>query len=374
MTDCQGHFSTDNGRHRKLVENLAAVPRVRLATLPTPFQWLDRLSEELGGPRIGVVRDDLTGLAFGGNKIRQLEYLLAPAVASGADLLVAGGGARQSNHARACAAAARALGMRSIILVKPGTGRGDTSGNALITDFLADEVRIIPDLARGAADRLQELETRRPIFEQVAEQARQAGARPYMLIGTSVPLGVLGYVSAALEFEQTLREAGVSADALAATSMGATHAGLALAADLLGSSHQVTGMAYAPHGGQGKRWVYDLALGAAELLGMQTRLTTDDIDQDESAAGPGYGLPSPAVTEAIWLCGRTEGLLLDPVYSGKGMAGLIAKIRRGEFAAGHTVVFIHTGGLPALFARPDELLAARAGTRHERRSRARTAR
>lgn len=339
-------------RHR-----LDALPRVALAATPTPLHELPRLSERLG-VRVLVKRDDLTGLAFGGNKIRQLEFFVGEARAAGADTFVAGGSFAQSNHARACAAAARAAGLAPIVLVRPGAAPGvdDANGNALLTHYLAEEVRVVDALAdvpRG--DRLGEVAARRASFETVVAELRGQGRRPYALVGSSTALGVMGYVAATLELEEQRVGQGLEFSTAFVSSLGVTHAGLECGRRALGAPWSVVGVAYQPTQGRGAGWVRELMDGAAELLGL--RLDTEDVVSDDRAAGEAYGTPTAASREALGLAARSDALLLDPVYTAKGFAGLIQWIREGRVPQGDTVVFVHTGGLPALFAYGDELRA-----------------
>jgi D-cysteine desulfhydrase family pyridoxal phosphate-dependent enzyme len=337
---------------------LEELPRQELAIAPTPIHDLPRLSDRLG-VRVLVKRDDLTGLAFGGNKIRQLEFFVGEAVARGADVLVAGGSFAQSNHARACAAAARAAGLRSVILVRPGAAAGieAQSGNALLTHLLADEVREVEALAsvpRG--DRLAEVTGRRAVFEAVADDLRAQGLRPYVLVGSSVPLGAMGYVAAALELQTQRRALGIDFSAVFVASQGVTQAGLELGSRLLEEPWRVIGIAYQPTDGRGAEWVRELMAGAADILGVEA--PDGEVVNDEDSSGPAYGTPTAESREALALAARTDAVLVDPVYSAKGLAGLIRWVREGRIAQGETVLFLHTGGLPALFAYVDEVRAA----------------
>jgi 1-aminocyclopropane-1-carboxylate deaminase/D-cysteine desulfhydrase-like pyridoxal-dependent ACC family enzyme len=340
----------------ELGDRLARLPRVALATLPTPIQELHHLSRELG-VRILVKRDDLTGLALGGNKVRQAEFFVGEAIAAGSDVIVAGGSFAQSNHARVCAAAARAAGLGAIILVRPGEGptADAATGNALLTRLIADEVRTVAalgDVPRG--DRLAEVEHRTAVFESVARELRAQGQRPYVLVGSSTPIGVMGYVNAALELREQRRELDLEFSKLFVTSLGVTQAGLELGSRTLGEPYEVVGIAYQPTGGRGAEWIEQLMEGAAALLGIDLPSGTSIVNED-ATAGPGYGVADASAWEAIALGARSESLLLDPVYTAKGFAGLLQWIRDGRVRRGDSVLFIHTGGLPGLFAYGSEL-------------------
>jgi D-cysteine desulfhydrase family pyridoxal phosphate-dependent enzyme len=328
-----------------------------LATVPTPVHELPNLSRNLG-VRLLVKRDDLTGLAFGGNKVRQLEFFLGDAIASGADVIVAGGSFRQSNHARVCAAAARAAGLGSVILVRAGGARTGSSitGNALLTRLLADEVRVVPELNEiSREDRLLELRQRSDVFAAVADELRRAGRKPYVLLGSSLPLGALGYVGAAIELHEQRLASGLDFSKLFVTSLGATQAGLELGSRLLGDSYKIIGMAYQPSAGSAADGIRTLIDGAAELMGADAALTEVEPINDDAAAGPRYGVLNDRARAALALAARADGLLLDPIYTAKGFAGMVEWIRDGRVRQGETVLFVHTGGLPALFAYADEL-------------------
>jgi 1-aminocyclopropane-1-carboxylate deaminase/D-cysteine desulfhydrase-like pyridoxal-dependent ACC family enzyme len=334
---------------------LALLPRVPLAATPTPLQELRALSRETG-VRILVKRDDLTGLAFGGNKVRQAEFFLGAAVRAGADVVIAGGSYAQSNHARVSAAAARAAGLRAVILVRPGEGRAadTTTGNALVTLQIADEVRVLNELGdvpRG--DRLGEVVHRQAIFDRVAGELRAEGATPYVLVGSSTGLGVMGYIAGAIELHEQLAALGVEPTAVFVTSLGVTQAGLELGARLLGDAHRVVGIAYQPApAARAAGWVRELLREGATVLGVDTPETVDVIS-DTRQAGDHYGAVTDAMLETIRLVAHSESLMLDPVYSAKGFAGMLDWIREGRVAQGATVVFVHTGGLPSLFAYHD---------------------
>jgi 1-aminocyclopropane-1-carboxylate deaminase/D-cysteine desulfhydrase-like pyridoxal-dependent ACC family enzyme len=342
----------------ELTTLLAALPRMSLAAIPTPLRELPRLTAELRGPRIFIKQDDLSGLAFGGNKIRQLEFFIGEALADKADVLIAGGNFAQSNHSRAAAAAARAAGLIPVIAVRPGGNQPHGGGNALLTRLLAADVRVINELGQTPRhDRLAEVQARKFWFERLANEYRQRGHRPYVLLGTSVPLGVMGYVLAAIEMRHQFDALRIDPNWIVVASMGVTQAGLVLGRRLLGETYSVVGMAYQPTGGLGGTWITNLCMGAASLLGVHLELDHADVVNDDREAGEEYGVLSAGSRAAFDLVLATEGLFLDPVYGAKGMAGLIRWIREGRITSSDTVVFIHTGGLPALFAYGNQLLS-----------------
>jgi len=338
----------------RLEDRLAALPRYRLVAAPTPLQPLRRLSEHLGGPDLWVKRDDLTGLAFGGNKVRQMEFFVGEAKAQGADVLIGGGSYAQSNHARIVSAAARFAGLEPVIVVRPGGSIGRYGGNALLTRMLCSDVRVVAELADAPRDRLAEVEARRAIFDAIADEYRGRGRKPYCIYGSSDPLGVMGYVAAAGELQRQFDEAGVAPQCVVVTSLGATQAGLELGSRLLGASWHVWGLAYQPVDGAGDATVARLFNEAARLLGLDLSVATRDLINRDEWSGPGYAAPSPQSREAMRLSATLEALILDPVYSAKGMAGLIATIRSGVFRRDRPVVFVHTGGQVGLFAHCEE--------------------
>jgi len=337
-------------RLRRAVE---ALPRVRIAVTPTPLQAAPRLGAAVGIRSLFVKREDLTGLAFGGNKARELEYLIAEAVRSGADTFVAGGGVAQSNHARQCAAAARAAGLRPVLVLRRGL-RGDAAtGNQLITRLLCDEIHWVDD-----DPEVEDRQSTSARMDEVAAELAAAGHRPWVLHSSMHPLAAAAYVAAGIELIDQLDAVGVHDAHLVCTSMGATHVGLRMAVDTIRPSWKVTAIGWRP-----------LLPGLEEQLrrlAAETAATLEvDVDVAESGyrtidfGGPAYGVSSPSGNAAIRLAARTEGLLLDPVYTGKGLAGLIDAVATGTIDGAAAVVFVHTGGAPALFAYGDELVDSR---------------
>jgi D-cysteine desulfhydrase family pyridoxal phosphate-dependent enzyme len=329
--------------------SLGAQPRFRLATLPTPLQEAPRLRAALGGegrcPKILIKRDDLTGLAFGGNKARKLEFLVADALARGATWLVTAG-AVQSNHARQTAAAARLAGLGVTLVLTTKVERPPVQGNLLLDRLLDADVRFVPSgTSEDAA------------MEEVAAELRGRGERPYVIpVGGSNPIGALGYVAATLEMAGQLYALGESPASLYyANGSRGTQAGLVLGARMFGAPYEVRGIAVSGGDEEKRPRALRIAEEAAARLNSPARLTAGELHNDEGQIGPGYGIATPACLEAIALLARHEAIFLDPVYSGKAMAGLIADIRRGAIAPRETVLFLHTGGSPALFAQVEAL-------------------
>jgi D-cysteine desulfhydrase family pyridoxal phosphate-dependent enzyme len=326
---------------------LATLPRYPLATLPTPLHRVRNLETALGPrcPRIYLKRDDLTGLAFGGNKARKLEYLLADALANEATTLVTEG-AVQSNHARITAAAAAIAGLRSLLVLDARHG-SDIAGNLLLDHLLGTEVRIVPDKAARTA-----------LMASIGDELRAAGERPYVIpTGGSVPIGATGYVNMVAELLAQLVSCGEAPSRLyfATGSMG-TQAGLVVGARAFSAPFVVYGVAVEHPVEQLIADGVALAKGTAELLGLGQGFDATDIAIDGGFIGADYGVPTEEGTEAIRLLARTEAVFLDPVYSGKAMAALISHARAGDLDPNEAVVFLHTGGGPSLFATGTALL------------------
>ena len=326
----------------------ASVPaRAALGVFPTPLALLPRLSESLRGPRILVKRDDLSGLALGGNKVRKLEYLAADALARGCDCLVTGGAA-QSNHCRQTAAAAAALGLGCHLALAGGRPEAP-SGNFLLDLLLGAQIHW------SGPDRKGE---RIPL---IAAELRAAGRNPYVIpYGGSNEIGALGFVAAAGELAAQLGAAGEQVDAIVfASSSGGTQAGLVVGARLHKLRSAVVGIAIdkgeAGEGPFAER-VLELAEKAASIAAPGERFAPADIVLKEGYVGGGYGVVGELERRAIRLAARTEGLLLDPVYTGRAFGALVDLIEKGEFTRGQTVLFWHTGGAPALFSYASSLI------------------
>jgi len=332
---------------------LSRFPRLTLAHLPTPLEPLERLGDHLagqpgGGPRLYVKRDDCTGLASGGNKTRKLEFLLAEALEQGCDTIVTEGG-RQSNHVRQTAAAAARLGLACELVLQEAhfwdDPDYDVSGNIFLD-------RLLGATLHGVACEAD----RKSGMARVAEAITRRGGKPYVIpAGGSTALGGLGYAGCAFEIAAQAETLGITVDHIVLASgsggtQGGLVAGLLAIADGGGGAIPALGIDIDadPEGVPAR--VRAVAEGTAGLLDVTGGVPLSAVAVNSDYAGQAYGAPTEAMVEAVTLLARLEGLLLDPVYSGKAMAGLIDLVRRGFFAADDTVVFIHTGGLPALFA------------------------
>jgi L-cysteate sulfo-lyase len=322
---------------------LAALPRTSLGFFPTPIHPLPNLSARLGGPTLWVKRDDQTGLATGGNKTRKLEFLVAAALQQHADTLITVG-APQSNHARQTAAAAAKAGLKSALVLR-GAAPTDRTGNILLDDLIGAEV-----FWAGA----------RPLDEVAAEVAEELSARgqqPYLIpLGGSNPIGAAGYAAALVEFVEQMKATGTSFDAIVfATSSGGTQSGMVLGAKLCSYAGRVLGISVDHRADQLTRLLVDLANATARHIGEGFTFSAQDFEVNDRYLGGGYAVMGEPEREAIRLCAQAEGLLVDPVYTGRAMAGLIDLIRRGEFRSGQNVLFWHTGGTAALFAYATQL-------------------
>jgi D-cysteine desulfhydrase family pyridoxal phosphate-dependent enzyme len=313
---------------------MSPIPRLHFAHLPTPIEELPRLSATLGGPRILVKRDDQTGLAFGGNKTRKLEFLVAEAQEQGATMLISAG-AIQSNHCRQTAAAAARYGFKCTLVL---TGRmpNQPSANLLLDQLFGARIVTVAD----RKDRDQ-------ILQETFETAASEGKNPYLVpYGGSSSTGALGYAFAVDEFMQQ----GVHADWFVfGTSSGGTHAGLVLGQRVFGFKGRVLGISIDESEDWLKTHVSALASSASERLGERIRFDSSEVLANADYCAAGYGVLTEAEREAVRLFARTEGLL-DPVYTGRAAAGMINLIRKGFFKKDETVLFWHTGGGPALFA------------------------
>ena len=328
---------------------LACQPRLSLATLPTPLYDAIRLREALGGPlkcpRILIKRDDLTTLGLGGNKARKLEYLVADAKAQGATTLITTG-AVQSNHARMTAAAACVAGMRCVLVLTTTTETPAIAGNLLLDKLYGAEIRMVPSI-----DPMFAVGNDEPVVAEVVAAEKDAGRVPYVIpVGGSSGVGVLGYVAGSAELVDQLSEANVSPSRLyyASGSRG-TQAGLTLGAKLCAAPYRVYGVAVS--GGEPEKIerARRIANEAATRLGLPERLDVAELVTDQNFIGEGYGIPTEAALEAISLVARAEAIALDPCYTSKAMAALLHHVRSGDLAPSDCVVFLHTGGMPALF-------------------------
>jgi L-cysteate sulfo-lyase len=326
---------------------------VRFAHLPTPLEPLPGLTEQLtredgSGPTLWIKRDDCTGLAGGGNKTRKLEYLLGDALAQDADTLVTQG-AIQSNHVRQTAAAAAIFSLKCEIILEARTGSNavdyNRSGNVLLDELLGARHRTVA----GGSDMNAEL-------AKVAAEVAAAGGRPYVIPGGgSNAIGALGYAECALELVTQANEMGLEIDRIVtATGSAGTHAGLVAGLAVMGANIPVLGIGVRAPKDVQEANVFRLAQETAALFGHADRVTRDMVVADCDYVGAGYGLIDSAVIDALKTIARSDAILLDPVYTGKAMKGLIALSKAGKFD-GETVVFLHTGGAQGLFAYQSEM-------------------
>ncbi|MFQ5578771.1 MAG: D-cysteine desulfhydrase family protein [Anaerolineae bacterium] len=319
-----------------LTKNL---PRLRLAHLPTSLEPLPRLSGALGGPEVWVKRDDQTGLAGGGNKTRKLEYLAAAAQAEGCDTLITGGAA-QSNHCRQTAAAAARLGLRCALVL--GGHPAEATGNVLLDQLLGAELVWTGDIPRDA------------MMQATFEREQAAGRKPYLIpYGGSNPIGAAAYAAAVQELAGQLADRNLPPfdRIIFASSSGGTHAGLAVGARALNLPTQILGISIdKPEVELTGKIVARLATQTAALLNLNHTFGADDLHANANYLGGGYGVMGTGETEAVNLFAKLEGVLLDPVYTGRAAAGMIDLIQKGVIGTGERVLFWHTGGMPALFA------------------------
>ncbi|THF67353.1 D-cysteine desulfhydrase [Pseudothauera nasutitermitis] len=327
--------------------HLARFPRVRLVHAPTPLEFLPRLTEQLGGPRLYIKRDDCTGLATGGNKTRKLEFLLGDALAQGATHIVTHG-ATQSNHVRQTAAAAARLGLQCTALLEARIADGSVeyrnSGNVFLDRLFGARLEHRP----AGLDMNAEV-------EQYAARLREQGEKAYAIPGGgSNHIGALGYVASAQEILQQADAAGIVVHHVVhATGSTGTQAGLVAGFQGSHSGVPVLGISVRAERAAQEDKVWQLASRTLQHLGVSAPLPREAVRANSDYVGAGYGRPTPEMVEALTLLARTEGILLDPVYSGKGFAGLLDLIRKGHFRQDENVVFVHTGGAVGLFGYRD---------------------
>ncbi|MCW8924623.1 MAG: D-cysteine desulfhydrase, partial [Xanthomonadales bacterium] len=332
---------------------LEAVPRISLAHLPTPLEFLPRLTKHFGGPDIYVKRDDCTGLGTGGNKTRKLEFVMAEAMEQGATTVITNG-AVQSNHARQTAAAAAKLGMKCELLFEHRVPQPASdylhSGNVFLDGLFGARTWNYPKAADMNAE-----------MEKLAGQLKDEGEKPYIIVGgASCPLGALGYVGCAAEIIEQSRQLGIELGRVVhATGSAGTQAGLVVGLKAACSGIPVLGIGVnAPQDIQEER-VFKLARETAARLDQGIVIERSDIVANCNYVGDGYGLVTKGMIEAVRLVAELEGLLFDPVYSGKGLAGMFDLMRKGHFDDDAAVVFVHTGGSAALFAYREQMAVSR---------------
>lgn len=328
---------TGTAQHAWIRERIARVPRVRLALIPTPLHEAPNLTRALGGPRIFIKRDDLTGVAFGGNKLRNLEFRLARAMAEDPDTVVVGLDL-QSNSARQTIGACNKLGLRTILVLE-GEKPKMVQGNLLVDYLLGAAVVFAPTR-----------EAQRAALDQHARRVREAGGRPHILNDNPMfdVASALAYLETTLELLEQLELLSVQPNALYMSSSGKGQAGLVLGKRLTNAGHAVEGVTATEEFHVPSRTAA-IANATLEVLGLDTRLSEDEIHNDMRFVGPGYGIPTEACVDAVKLFARTEGVILDPIYTGKAAAGMIVHIREGRYGKDDALVFVHTGGTPAIF-------------------------
>lgn len=333
----------------KLREKINSFPRISLAVLPTPLHELPRFSETLGGPRIFMKRDDLTGLAFGGNKTRMFEFLLAKAREEGADTIIGGAGV-QSNYCRQLTAACNLMGFEVHLVLRRIRGEKDNpiQGNLLLDLVAGASVHIITATP----------EEQREAMYKLAEELKAKGKRPFvtrMANDEDLSPDVISYANCFCEIVEQCEELGIEPTHLYLASYDSTQAGLELGKAALGKKIHIIGMTPAYLKPEAADVIARYTNQAAEWLDLTCRIQSEDVENTEEYIGQDYGIPTPRGIEVLKLLARTEGIFLDPVYTSKAMAGLSDHIQKGKLTADDIVIFLHTGGNSALFAYPEEL-------------------
>lgn len=337
---------------RTTAEHLAgridALPRQRIAVLPTGLQPLPRLAAHAGVHEFFVKRDDLTGIALGGNKSRLMEFVLGDALATGCDVLIAGGGGEQSNHAVQCMASANRVGLETVVVLqrRPDARAG---GNALLHELMGGQTQWI-----DSDPELRDRTSASASMHDLAEELRAQGHRPYVLESSLHPLSVVAYVNALLELHAQLCEPAQQPTRIYVTSEGAALGGLLLGAKLLGLPWDIIGLDWRPQQDGVAHRLHLMISAAAALLGFGSPVHEKDI-VIRPEGGPAYGVGRPESWRAIRVAAELEGLILDPVYTAKGMAGTLDDLGARPFQSPGRAVFVHTGGVGAIFAYEDEL-------------------
>lgn len=345
---------------KRLRKQIERFPRIKIADLPTPLEEAKALSARLAGPRIFIKRDDQTGLAFGGNKGRKLDFIMADVLKKKADVVITWGGV-QSNWCRSVAAATRKLGIQPILVLSKRPGLpAEYDGNLLLDYIFAADLRIV----EAEAEKVLKEEDIIEIVNSIAEDEKRNGHNPYIApIGGSViggsmtePLGAISYVNAFLEILAQAKEQKIRIDAIiVASGSGSTQAGLLVGAKAIGNT-KIIGISVSGKRESMAERVSSIAQETIKSLALGISIGPEDIIIFDEYVGEGYGVLNNETVEAIRLMAGTEGILLDPVYTGKAMAGLLDLIRKGYFKEGQNVVFLHSGGTPALFPYRDKIL------------------
>ena len=332
----------------ELAARIKELPRFPLAHLPTPVEKLANLTRAVGGPQILVKRDDLTGLAFGGNKTRQLEFILGDALARGADVLIIGAGS-QSNFCRQATAAACKAGLEIQLILQHGVKGPERQGNLLLDELMGADITIVN------VDSMHEL---RPLFRERADQLRALGRRPYISdpLVDSAALGSIGFVNGVLELKSQLDAARTDIDTIFVAAANMTQAGILVGVKALGLPWRVIGIAPILFAEDRSVDIARIASQTAAVLDLELTFEPWEVINDPHFVGPGYGLVDDAARHAFKLAAKTEGLFLDPVYTSKAMAGLLAWAKDGRLKKDERVLFWHTGGTPAIFSYSQELM------------------
>ena len=326
----------------ELRERLDGLPRLQLAALPTPMEKLERLSAHVGGPDFWVKREDLTGVAMGGNKIREFEYQIAQAVERGCDVLLHAAAA-QSNQSRQTGAVAAKLGLKAVMVGRRDAHATD-QGNLLLTRLFGAEVH------------LPEVEEQSAAVAAKIEELAMAGHKPFNTSSDARVFRAVAYVDGALELVAQCADAGIEPDAIYLCSGAYTHVGLVVALRALGIDWRVVGISPSPRDDVAAAEGHaDLAAECAGVLGLELALAAGDFESYAGFVGPDYGVVTDESRAALELLAQQEGLLLDPSYTSKAMAGLLSHVRDGWWQKGQTLIFLHTGGTPALFAYAEDL-------------------
>lgn len=332
--------------------NLARFPRRRYTAGQTPIEKAPRFSAALGGPNIHIKRDDLLGLTAGGNKTRKLEFLVALALEQGADTLITGG-AVQSNHCRLTLSAAVKEGLKCRLVLEervPGSYNPKASGNNFLFNLLdVEKFKVVP----AGSDMMKEM-------QEMTDELKAEGRKAYPIpVGGSNPIGATGYVACAQEIQAQTFEMGLEIDYLVCASGSAgTQAGLVTGFHGCNMNIPIIGINVSRTKEAQEEIVYKLVQETAEHVGVGAEIPREEVTCFGDYVGPGYSLPTPEMAEAVKLLARTEGIMLDPVYTGKAMAGLIGLLRQGYFAEDSNILFVHTGGSPALFVYDEYILSS----------------
>jgi D-cysteine desulfhydrase family pyridoxal phosphate-dependent enzyme len=333
-----------------MIPAIAKLPRINLGNYPTPLTEASHLSTALGGPRILIKRDDLTGLALGGNKCRKLEFVMADAKLKGIDTVITTGSS-QSNFALQMAAAARKLNMEAHLVLFKGV-HAQMQGNLILHDILDSKVRIIeidPSEVLGGTIMVK--------MNALADELSQQGRHPLVIpAGAHTPLGTTGWVNAADEIRQQLQAQKIDAQYIVVTNgSSGTQAGLEIGVKYFRLPLKIIGISVFNKKTKAISEVVNMANETAKFLNLDLTFTPDEITVYDDYLGEGYGIITDGCVQAIRLVAQTEAIFLDPVYTGKAMAGFIDLIHKGQFTSKDTVVFIHSGGIPALFAYDKEI-------------------